>query len=55
MFLASASEEKITYDHIFLLGILETNFKGLKTLNDLSIRKSTSTFASANIVIDLNH
>lgn len=36
-----------------LLGILETNFRGRKTRKERSIRKSTSTLASAKTVIDL--
>lgn len=36
-----------------LLGILETSLRGRSTRNDLNIRRSTSTFASAKIVIDL--
>jgi len=36
-----------------LLGILETNFSGLSTRKDRSIRKSKSTFDSKNNVIDL--
>ena len=37
-----------------LLGIRETSLRGRRTLKDLSILRSTSTFDSANIVIDLN-
>jgi len=36
-----------------LLGILETSFNGLKTRNERNIRRSTSMFASANIVMAL--
>lgn len=36
-----------------LLGIRETSFNGRNTLNERNIRKSTSTFASANTVIEL--
>lgn len=36
-----------------LLGIRETSLSGRNTRNDLNMRKSTSTFASAKIVIDL--
>ena len=37
-----------------LLGILDTSFKGRNTRNERSIRRSTSTFDSANMVMDLN-
>lgn len=40
---------------VSLLGILDTNFRGRKTRKDLNIRRSTSTFASAKIVIDLTN
>lgn len=36
-----------------LLGILDTSFRGRRTRNDLNIRRSTSTLASAKMVIDL--
>lgn len=36
-----------------LLGIRETSFNGRNTLNERNMRKSTSTFASANTVIEL--
>lgn len=37
-----------------LLGILETSFNGRSTRNERNIRKSTSTLASAKIVIELH-
>lgn len=43
------------YSVNILLGILETSFKGLNTRKDLNILRSTSTFDSANMVIDLKH
>lgn len=50
-----AGEHLEHYSVNILLGILETSFKGLKTRNDLNILRSTSTFDSANMVIDLKH
>lgn len=38
-----------------LLGILEINLSGRRTRKDRNILKSTSTFASANTVIELFH
>lgn len=47
----------IVYGDLFwpnLLGMRETNLRGLSTRKDRNIRKSKSTFASAKMVMDLH-
>ena len=50
---SSISAVELLLKVVDLLGMRETSLRGLSTRKDRNIRKSTSTFASANIVIDL--